>query len=174
MRTFRSDRRRIDARKPRASAYDVRDRERKGCAVQILPSGTGRNCIHCEHGGWHYGQFVGEAETLGIKQARRDARALLAATRERGDKVAPALAVLRVELIAVEMFRRNARLRRPSTLKTNRRHFRNHIVRGFRTRPIDSITSRDVYLCSAFLHSNSFAADPSALVIATILREAEL
>ena len=51
MATARLTKRRVDALKPRKSAYDVRDRELKGFGVRVLPSGAKRFFIHSQHKG---------------------------------------------------------------------------------------------------------------------------
>ncbi len=39
MATLRLNDRRVDALKPRKSAYDIRDRDLKGFGIRVLPSG---------------------------------------------------------------------------------------------------------------------------------------
>ena len=46
MATTRLSQRRVDALKPRRSAYDVRDRDLKGFGVRVLPPGARRYFIH--------------------------------------------------------------------------------------------------------------------------------
>ena len=51
MATLRLNQVKVDALKPRKSAYDVRDRDLKGFGVRTYPSGAKRYFIHSQHQG---------------------------------------------------------------------------------------------------------------------------
>ena len=83
MATLRLDKRRVDALKPRKSAYDIRDRELTGFGVRVLPSGGKRYFIHSQHRRRRIWKIVGE-----VRLHRRgmrpepEPRSLLASIRE--------------------------------------------------------------------------------------------
>ena len=65
--------RRIDALKPRKSAYDVRDDDLKGFGVRVLPSGGKRYFVHSQHEGRRIWKIVGK--DIAEKEARARAKA---------------------------------------------------------------------------------------------------
>ncbi len=76
MATLRLDQRRVDALKPRKSAYDVRDRDLKGFGVRVLTSGARRYFIHSQHNGRRFWKIVGQAGDIGpceVASVRRTA-----------------------------------------------------------------------------------------------------
>ena len=169
----RLDARRVEAFKPRRSAYDVRDRELKGFGVRILPSGDRRYFIHTQHRGRRIWKIVGEAGFIGADDARARAKALLAAIRD-GREHSPATATdIAFETVGDEVFRRYARNWKPSTLQVNRGHYRNHILPWFKGRAIGDITAQDVQQWFASLHETPVAADRAAPVLSVIMRQAE-
>ena len=70
---------RIEALKPRKSPYDVRDSELKGFGVRVLPSGAKRFFVHSQHEGRRLWKTVGDADSIGLDEARKRAMELLAA-----------------------------------------------------------------------------------------------
>ena len=82
MATLRLNDRRVDALRPRKSAYDVRDREIKGFGVRVLPSGAKRYFVHTQHDGRRVWKIVGRAGSIGVGEARDRAKSLMAAIRE--------------------------------------------------------------------------------------------
>ena len=77
MATARLTERRIDALKPRKSAYDVRDRNLKGFGVRVLPSGARRYFIHSQHDSRRVWKLVGQTGAVSVDEARNRARAML-------------------------------------------------------------------------------------------------
>ena len=71
MATLRFNECRVDALKPRKSAYDIRDRELKGFGVRVLPSGAKRYFIHSQHRGRRFWRIVGVAGSIGVDEAPR-------------------------------------------------------------------------------------------------------
>ena len=162
MATLRLDQRRIDALKPRKSAYDVRDRELKGFGVRVLTSGARHYFIHSQHNGRRFWKIVGQAGDIDLDEARSRARTLLAAIRnDSGDETA-APADIAFETVAEEVFRRYARNWKPSTLNVNRGYYKNQILPWFEGRPIADIAASDVRQWFASLHKTPVAADRSA------------
>ena len=174
MATLRLDQRRVDALKPRKSAYDVRDRDLKGFGVRVLPSGARRYFIHSQHHGRRVWKIVGDAGSIGTDEARDRARTLLAALRKGDHDSAAAPPDTPFEIVADEVFRRYAPNWKPSTLKVNRGYYRNHVLPWFAGRPISEIAAHDVQLWFASLHETPVAADRSAPVLSVIMRQAEV
>ena len=174
MATIRLSERRVDALKPRKSAYDVRDRELKGFGVRVLPSGAKRYFVHTQHRGRRVWKIVGRAGFIGLDEARARTRTLLAAIRNGNDDQAAAPPDTPFETVGAEVFRRYARNWKPSTLRVNRSYYRNQILPWFQGRPVAGITARDVKQWFASLHETPVAADRSAPVLSVIMREAEV
>ena len=65
---------RVEAFRPRKSPYDVRDSELKGFGVRILPSGSKRYFVHSQHEGRRLWKTLGDADAIGLEEARRRAR----------------------------------------------------------------------------------------------------
>ena len=174
MATAHLTQRRVDALKPRRSAYDVRDRDLNGFGVRVLPSGAKRYFIHSQHRARRVWKLVGQADALNVDEARDRARAMLAAIRNGNDGEAAAPSAIPFETVADEVFRRYARNWKPSTLKVNRNYYSNHILPWFEGRPIASITAHDVQRWFASLHNTPVSADRSAPILSVIMGQAEV
>ena len=174
MATLRLDQRRVDALKPRKSAYDVRDRELRGFGVRVLPSGARRYFIHSQHNGRRFWKIVGQAGDIDPDEARSRARTLLAAIRNGSGDETAAPADIAFETVAEEVFRRYARNWKPSTLAVNRGYYKNQILPWFEGRPIAEIAASDVKRWFASLHETPVAADRSAPVLSVIMSQAEV
>ena len=143
MPAIKLNQRRVDALKPRKSAYDVRDRDLKGFGLRVWPSGKKCYFVHSQHGGRRVWKTIASAESTSTGEARASAATMLAAIRRGGDAPAsPEEAVF--EAVADEVFTRYARNWKPGTLKVNRNYYRNHILPRFKGHPIAGIDSRDV------------------------------
>ena len=174
MATLRLNERRVDALKPRKSAYDIRDRDLKGFGVRILPSGAKRYFIHSQHHGRRVWKIVGQTGAIGVDEARDRARVMLAAIRDGGNTPDAVTQNTPFETVADEVFRRYARNWKPSTLKVNRDYYRNQILPWFEGRPVGDIAVPDVRRWFASLHNTPVAADRSAPVLSVIMRQAEV
>ena len=174
MATRRLNQGRVDALKPRRSAYDVRDRDLKGFGVRVLPSGTKRYFIHSQHDGRRIWKTIGKGGAIGVAEARERATAMLASIRMGNGDEAPAPADTPFETVAKEVFRSYARNWKASTLKVNQSYFRNQILPWFEGRPIGGIDARDVRQWYASLHETPVAADRSAPILSVIMRQAEV
>ena len=174
MAKLRLDERRVDALKPRKSAYDVRDRELKGFGVTVLPSGTKRYFVHSQHNGRRVWKIVGQAGAISVDEAREQARALVASIQKGNADEAVAPSDTPFDKVGDEVFRRYARHWKPSTLKVNRGYYRNHILPWFAGRAISEITPRDVQQWFASLRETPVAADRSAPILSVIMRQAEI
>ena len=174
MATLRLNDRRVDALKPRKSAYDVRDRDLKGFGVRVLPSGAKRYFIHSQHQGRRVWKIVGRAGAIGADETREQARTLLAAIRKGNEDEAAAPPDTPFETVADEVFRRYARNWKPSTLRVNRGYYRKQILPWFEGCQIADITAHDVQRWFASLHEVPVAADRSAPILSVIMRQAEV
>ena len=164
---------RVDALKPRGTVRNLRDGALRGFGVRILPSGGKRFFVHTQKDGKRIWKMVGDAESMGLDEARRRARALLAATRLDGAETALP-EELRFEAVAEKVFRHYARNWKPRTLRVNRGYLRSHILPWFQGRPVADITRAEVQRWFASLHATPAAADRSAPILSVILRQAEL
>ena len=106
MATLRLNQRRVDALKPRKSAYDVRDRDLKGFSVRVLPSGAKRYFVHTQHRGRRVWKIVGHAGAIGADEARDRAKTLVASIRKGNNDEAAAPPDIPFETVADEVFRR--------------------------------------------------------------------
>ena len=174
MAAVRLSERRVNALKPRKSAYDVRDRDLKGFGVRILPSGPKRYFVHTQYDGWRVWKILGDAGSIATEEARSRARTLMAAIRNGDDNAAAVPSDTPFETVADEVFRRYARNWKPSTLRVNRYYYRNQILPWFEGRPIADIAAHDVQLWFASLHETPVAADRSAPVLSVIMSQAEV
>ena len=174
MATLRLDQGRVDALKPRRSAYDVRDRELKGFGVRVLPSGAKRYFIHSQHQGRRVWKMLGKSGAIGVDEARERARAMLASIRTGTADETVVPPDIPFETVANEVFRRYARNWKASTLKVNQGYYRKQILPWFEGRSIAGITARDVQQWFASLHETPVAADRSAPILSVIMRQAEV
>lgn len=163
---------RIEALEPRKAPYDVRDGELKGFGVRVLPSGKKRFFIHSQHEGGRLWKTLGDADAIGLDEARRLATDLLAAIRR---DEAPALPEEKLfEAVAEEVFGRYGRNWKPGTMNVNRKYLRSTILPQFAGMNIADITSKDVQRWFASLHATPVAADRSAPILSVIMRQAEI
>jgi len=65
---------RVRAIKPRKTARDIRDGKLKGFGVRVMPSGTRRWFVHCQHDGRRVWKTVGDASATGADEARARSR----------------------------------------------------------------------------------------------------
>ena len=164
---------RVNDLKPRKSVRNLRDGALKGFGVRILPSGKKRFFVHSQTDGRRIWKIIGDADAIGLDEARRRATDLLGAIHRNGDACAlPEETVF--EAVAEEVFRNYGRHWKPGTLKVNRGYLRNHILPWFRGRNVADITRADVQRWFASLHATPGAADRSAPILSVILREAEV
>ena len=166
--------RRVDALGPRRKVRDVRDAELKGYGVRVMPSGAKRYFIHAQHQGQRVWKTVGDAETVTEAEARTRARSMLAALRDGRDPDAEAPGEVLFETVAEEVFVRYGRRWKPRTLRANRIYLRRQILPFFEGRPIGAITREDVQTWFRSLHATPAAANRSAPILSTIMRQAEV
>lgn len=164
---------RIKALNPAKTTRDVRDAVLRGFGVRILPSGGKRFFIHTQFKGQRVWKLIGDADMLGVADAREAARSALAAVRK-GQPVVASPDETSFEAVAEDVFSRYGRRWKPSTLKVNRWYLSNQILPWFRGRQIADITRRDVQDWFMSLHATPVAADRSAPVLSVIMAQAEV
>ena len=163
---------RVKVLRPRRTAYDIRDGKLRGFGVRVLPSGRKRFFVHCQHRGERVWKIVGDATTMGVREARSCAVRTLAAIR-RGEDPPRDPAETLFEAVAETVFERYRRLWKPGTLDVNRCYLKNQILPHFQGRQVADIDRRDVRDWFASLRATPVAADRSMPVLSVILREAE-
>ena len=163
---------RVGALKPRKTAYDTRDGNLKGFGVRVLPSGRKRFFVHCQHRGERIWKIVGDADSIGVSEARSRAGAILAAIR-RGEDAPRDPGETLFEAVAETVFQRHQRVWKAGTLTVNRGYLRQQILPQFAGRPVAGIDRRDVRDWFASLRATPVAADRSMPVLSVIMREAE-
>ena len=163
---------RVAALGPRKTSYDIRDGKLPGFGVRVTPSGKKRFFVHCQHDGERVWKIVGDAGSVGVREARSRATETLAAIR-RGETAPPRPDETLFETIAATVFARYERVWKPRTLEVNRGYLKNQILPRFAETPIAEIDARDVRNWFASLRATPVAADRSMPVLSVIMREAE-
>lgn len=163
---------RVGARRPRKTAFDIRDAELKGFGVRVLPSG--RKCFfaRCRRRGERIWKIVGDSETLDVREARWRANKILAAVRS-GENVPCRPDETIFGAVAETVFQRYQRVWKAGTLYVNRNCLRNQILPHFAGRLIAEIDRQEARNWSASLRSMPVAADRSMPALSVIKREAE-
>ncbi len=173
MPAVRLTQRRVDALGPRRKVRDVRDADLKGYGVRVMPSGTKRYFVHSQYRGRRVWKIVGDAAPLTAAEARARARSMLAALRAGGEPNAEDPGATPFEAVAEEVFDRYGRRWKPGTLEVNRIYLRRQILPYFEGRAIGEITRQDVQTWFRSLHATPAAANRSAPILSTIMRQAE-
>ncbi len=164
---------RVDRLKPKKAILDVRDTELKGFGIRIMPSGARRYFIHSQHEGRRLWKTIGDAGAVTVAQARRRARAMLAAYRI-GDNTDPGIEKEALfETVAQDVLAHYERLWKPGTLRVNRYYLHRQILPFFAGRMISHITRQDVAAWFRSLHGTPAAANRSAPILSVIMQKAE-
>lgn len=164
---------RLQALRPRNSAYDVRDAALRGFGIRVLPTGAKRFFVHVQHRGRRTWRIVGDPRVIDLDEARTRAASMRASIRRGADT--PALEEdTRFEAVAAAVFRRYAQVWKPETLKVNRSYLRRRLLPAFSGRQIGDITPLDVQRWFASCRATPVSADRSMPVLSVIMKEAEL
>ena len=163
---------RVRALKPRKTVREVRDGRLRGFGVRVSPSGARRFFIHCQHRGERIWKIVGDADGMGVAEARAAAAEMLASIR-RGEDAPHAPEEVLFEAVAETAFHRHERVWKPGTLYVNRCYLRNRIIPHFAGRPIADIDPQEARNWFARLRATPVAADRSMPILSVIMREAE-
>ena len=163
---------RIAALGTRKTSYDIRDGKLRGFGVRVTPSGKKRFFVHCQHDGERVWKIVGDAGSIGVREARTRATGMLAAIK-RGESAPLRPEEALFEAVAASVFSRYERNWKPRTLQVNRGYLKNQILPRFAGTPIAEIDARDIRNWFASLRATPVAADRSMPVLSVIMREAE-
>ena len=137
--------RRIRAAKPHGKRYDIRDDAITGLCLRVFPSGVRTFALNRMVRGRRRYATIGNADTMSVPEARREARELIAAfidTVKKGD--GPRTPGRPMDVFAEEFLERYAHHWKPRTLQTNTDLIRNRILPAFGHLTVDAITAEHV------------------------------
>ena len=166
--------RRVRAARPRSKRYDIRDDVVTGLILRVLPTGTRTYTLERAVRGRRRYANLGDAATLTVPQARREARRLIANFTE------PAKAVIGprtpghpMTAFAEEFLDRQAHRWKPRTRDTNTRIVRKYILPTFGDKTVDAITGEQVKEWFASMSERPGIANRSMPVLSVMMRMAE-
>ena len=61
---------RVTALAPRIATYDIRDGKLKGFGLRVMPAGSKRFFVHCQHRGERVWKIVGDADAMDVGETR--------------------------------------------------------------------------------------------------------
>lgn len=137
--------RRVRAARPRSKRYDIRDDVVSGLILRVFPSGTRTYTLErAVHGRRRYAN-IGDAATLTVPQARREARKLIAHFTEPAKTgIGPRTPGHPMKAFAEEFLDRQAHRWKPRTRQANERILRKDILPVFGDMTVDAITPEQV------------------------------
>ena len=166
--------RRVRAAKPRPKRYDIRDDVVTGLILRVLPGGTRAYTLErAVHGRRRYAN-LGDAATLTVPQARREARKHIASFTEPAKVgIGPRTPGHAITAFAEEFLDRQAHRWKPRTRETNERILRNDILPAFGDSTVDAITVEQVKEWFASMSERPGIANRSMPVLSVMMRMAE-
>lgn len=166
--------RRVRAAKPRSKRYDIRDDVVTGLILRVLPSGTRTYTLERTVQGRRRYANVGDASTLTVPQARREARRLIAQfTEPARTRIGPRTPGQPMTAFAEEFLDRQAHRWKPRTRETNARIVRKDILPVLGDMTVDAITTEHVKEWFASMSKRPGVANRSMPVLSTMMRMAE-
>ena len=167
--------RRVRAAKPRATKYEARDDVISGLGLAIQPTGVRTYFLSRMVRGRRRYARIGNADTMTVPEARREARRLIASYIEpvRKDN-GPRTPGHPMTEFADEFLERYARHWKPRTLESNRYFIRNHILPVFGHMTVDAIAVEHVRAWFASMGEKPGSANRSMPVLSVMMRMAEL
>ena len=167
--------RRIRAAKPRATKYEIRDDGIAGLGLSIQPSGVRSFFLaHMVRGLRRYA-WIGNADTMTVPEARREARRLIASYIEpvkTGN--GPRTPGHPMNEFADEFLERYARHWKPRTLASSAYIVRKHILPAFGHLAVDEIAVEHVRDWFASMAGTPGNANRSMPILSVMMRMAEL
>ena len=166
--------RRVRAAKPCDNRYDIRDDAVTGLMLRLFPSGTRTYAIERTVNGRRCYATIGDAETLTVPQARREARRLIAGFVEpaRNDN-GPRTPGHPMTTFAEEFLDRQAHRWKPRTQETNARIVSKEILPTFGNLTVDAITAEQVRDWFASMSDRPGVANRAIPVLSVMMRLAE-
>ena len=167
--------RRIRAARPREKRYSIRDDVIKGLCLRVYPSGARNFALDRMTRGRRHYATIGNAETMSVPQARREARALIAAFTDTVKRDgSPRTPCHPMSEFADEFLERYARHWKPSTLTGSTYLIRSYILPAFGHMAVDAITEEHVKDWFASMSERPGMANRSMPILSTMMRMAEL
>ena len=165
---------RVRATKPRSKRYDIRDDVIKGLILRVLPTGTRTYTLERAVRGRRRYANIGDAATLSVPQARREARRLIAHFNEPARaRIGPRTPGHPMTAFAEEFLDRQAHCWRPRTQKANERILRKDILPVFGDMTVDAITPEQVKDWFASMRDRPGVANRSMPVLSVMMHMAE-
>ena len=167
--------RRIRAARPRAKKYEIWDDTISGLGLCVRPSGHRAFVFRRMVAGRVRFATIGSADAISLPQARREARALIAAWLDSPvTGSGPRTPGRPMSEFADEFLERQARHWKPRTRETNERAIRKEILPAFGHLSVDAITPELVKDWFASMSARPGIANRSMPVLSTMMRQAEL
>ena len=162
--------RRVRAAKPRSTSYDIRDHVVTGLTLRVLPSGTRTYTVERTVQGRRRYANVGDAATLTVPQARREARKLIAHfTEPAKTRIGPRKPGEPMTAFAEEFFDRQAHRWKPRPRETNARIVRKDILPLLGDMTVDAIKNEQVKEWFASMSKRTGVANRALQVLSTMM-----
>ena len=166
--------RRVRAARPRDKRQDIRDDVVAGLLIRVYPSGARTFRLERSVRGRRHYANLGDANSMTIPQARREARRLIAGftepTKQGNDPRTPGHPM---KAFAKEFLERQAHRWKPRTRDTNTRIVRKDILPAFGDTTVDAITVERVKEWFASMSERPGVANRSMPVLSVMMRMAE-
>ena len=167
--------RRVRTTRPRDKRQDIRDDVVAGLLIRVYPSGTRTFTLERSVRGRRHYANLGDANSMTIPQARREARRLIAGFAEPAKQGnGPRTPGHPMTAFAEEFLERQAHRWKPRTRQTNTRIVRKDILPVFGETTVDAITVEQVKQWFASMSERPGVANRSMPVLSVMLRMAEL
>ncbi len=167
--------RRVRAAKPRDKKYEIRDDVITGLGLTVQPSGGRTFVLNQMVRGRRRYATVGNADTMTVPEARREARKLIAAFIDTANhNGGPRTPGHPMDAFADEFLEREARQWKPRTLATNTRCIRKEILPAFGHLTVDAIAAEHVNDWFASMADRPGIANRSMPVLSVMMKMAEL
>ena len=167
--------RRVRVAKPRDRKYEVRDDAIPGLTLRVFPSGARTFSLSRMVRGRRRYATIGDAHTMTVPEARREARKLIATfidtVKEDGSPRTPGRAM---DTFADEFLDRQARHWKPATVQANTYMVRKYILPTFGHLTVDAVTVEHVRDWFASMADRPGSANRAMPILSGMMRMAEL
>ena len=161
--------------KPRVKKYEIRDDAIPGLTLRVFPSGVRTFTLSRMVRGRRRYATVGNADTMTVPEARREARKLIAAfidiVKMDGSPKTPGRAMA---AFAEEFLERQARHWKPATVQANTYMVRNYILPAFGHLTVDAVIVEHVWDWFASMADRPGSANRAMPILSGMMRMAEL
>ena len=167
--------RRVRAARPRDRRYDIRDDLVPGLSLRVFPSGVRTFSLARMARGRRRYATIGSADIMGVPEARREARSLIAAFTETvKNDGGPRNPGHPMDAFAEEFLERYARHWKPRTLVESAYVVRKYILPAFGHLAVDAITAGHVRDWFASMAERPGSANRAIPALSVMMRMAEL